>query len=49
MANYILRQVDDQLWQRFRARAAADGHALKWVLLELIRYYTVHGLPRKGA
>lgn len=46
MANYILRQVDDKLWKQFRKRAQADGHALKWVILELIKYYAQHGLPR---
>jgi hypothetical protein len=47
MANYILRHVNDDLWKRFKARAESDGHALKWVLLELVAYYATNGLPRK--
>jgi hypothetical protein len=39
MANYILRQFDDALWQRFKARAQGEGRGLRWVLLELIRMY----------
>jgi plasmid stability protein len=49
MANYILRKVDDGLWQSFRARAATDGHSLRWLLLELIRRYAKHGLSSHPA
>lgn len=48
MANYILRKVDDELWQQFRTRAQAEGHSLRWVVLELVAYYVRHGLPKKG-
>jgi plasmid stability protein len=44
MANYILRKADDKLWQAFRARAATDGHSLRWLLLELIKRYVQGGL-----
>jgi hypothetical protein len=47
MASYILRTVDDELWQRFRARAQTEGHSLRWVILTLIEYYASHGLPKK--
>jgi plasmid stability protein len=44
MANYILRKVDDTLWQSFRARAQTEGHSLRWLLLELIQRYVNGGL-----
>lgn len=46
MANYILRHVDDDLWDKFRARAEREGRALKWLLLELVRYYAKYGMPQ---
>ena len=39
MPDYILRDVDDATWQRFKARAARDGHSLRWVLLRLVERY----------
>jgi len=44
MPSYIIRNADDQLWQAFRARAAAEGHSLRWLILELVRRYVKHGL-----
>jgi hypothetical protein len=46
MASYILRNVDQGLWAKFRARATAEGHALRWLILTLIDYYVKHGLPK---
>ena len=46
MASFILRKVDDETWQQFRARAQSEGHSLRWVILELIAYYIRHGLPK---
>jgi hypothetical protein len=45
MSNYILRNADPELWAAFRARAAAEGHSLRWLLLELVRRYLEYGLP----
>lgn len=39
MPNYILRNVDDSLWERFKAKAAEDGRSLKGALLWLIQRY----------
>jgi hypothetical protein len=47
MATFILRKVDDTFWGQFRERAAREGFALRWVLLELIGYYIRHGLPKE--
>jgi plasmid stability protein len=44
MANFILRKVDDALWQQFRERAQREGHSLRWVLVQLVEYYIKHGL-----
>jgi plasmid stability protein len=46
MANFILRKVDDTLWAAFRARAAKEGHPMRWVLMELIKAYIARGLTR---
>lgn len=43
MAGYILRNVDPELWEQFKARAASEGHALRWILLALIRRYIERG------
>lgn len=47
MASFILRKVEDAIWQKFRARAQSEGRSLRWVILTLIEFYIDHGLPRK--
>ena len=44
MGNYILRNADPELWQAFRARALAEGHSLRWLILELVKRYVREGL-----
>jgi plasmid stability protein len=44
MANFILRNADDKLWAKFKARAAKEGHPMRWLILEMIRRYVEHGL-----
>ena len=44
IGNYILRNADPELWQAFRARALAEGHSLRWLILELVRRYVAAGL-----
>jgi hypothetical protein len=46
MANFILRKVDDTLWDKFRARCQSEGHPMRWVILALIAYYIRKGLPK---
>lgn len=46
MPSYILRNVDPELWTKVKARAEKEGHALRWVILQLLVYYAKHGLPK---
>ena len=46
MAAYILRNLDVELWSTVKARAAKEGHALRWIILKLLDYYAKHGLPK---
>lgn len=46
MASFILRKVDDDLWQKFKQRAQAEGRSLRWVILELIAHYIKRGMPK---
>jgi hypothetical protein len=39
MSTYVLRQVDEALWRRFKSRAAAEGLPLKYLMLQLIEAY----------
>lgn len=36
---YLLRGIDPALWARVKAKATAEGHSLRWVLLLLLRAY----------
>jgi len=45
MGSYILRKLDEATWDQFKARAARDGHSLKYVILQFIAFYIRHGLP----
>ena len=44
MPSFILRKIDPELWAQFKARAEAEGHSLKWVLLRLIQRYIDRGI-----
>ncbi len=44
MTSFLLRNPDPALWKHFKARATADGHTMRWILLELIRRYVRDGL-----
>lgn len=44
MPSYILREIDPQLWEQFKARAASEGRGLKFVVLRLVELYTKVGL-----
>lgn len=43
MPSFILRNIDPQLWEQFKKRASAEGHPLRWTVLELIRRYILDG------
>jgi hypothetical protein len=37
--NYMVKQVDRQLWARFTERAKTDGHSLAWLFRKWIAEY----------
>jgi len=43
VVNYVLRQIDPELWEAVKARAAEEGRSLRFVLLALLRAYAKHG------
>lgn len=47
MTSFILRNVEDDLWKRFRERARGEGRTLRWIVLQLIAHYIRHGLPKE--
>lgn len=46
MASYLAKYIDDDLWQRVKARAEKEGHPLRWIFTQLWTYYAINGLPR---
>ena len=44
MPNYILRKIDPDLWASVKARAAAEGRPLRFVILALLKAYAEQGL-----
>jgi hypothetical protein len=41
---YILRSIDPELWEKFKARVASEGRGQKYVVLRLIELYSSVGL-----
>jgi hypothetical protein len=39
MPSYILRNIDPTLWERVKARAAKEGHSLRWLFLSFLERY----------
>lgn len=39
MPNYILRNIDPDLWAKVKARAASEGRPLRWLILKLLELY----------
>lgn len=46
--NYLLRDIDPDLWRTFKARAAFDGRSLRDVMLEGVSTYA-HGMEHTRA
>jgi hypothetical protein len=46
MASFVLRRIDDVLWNRFRAVAQAQGVTPKEALLRAITDYLLRHEPR---
>lgn len=40
MASYIIRKIDDTLWQDMKAKAATEERGLRAVVLRLFKAYT---------
>jgi plasmid stability protein len=38
-SNYLLRNLDADVWRRARDRAKADGRSLKYIILRLVAMY----------
>jgi hypothetical protein len=51
MSSYIIRNIDDELWDRFKKRAESEGRGqgLRWVFQQFIEYYADNGLPKPKA
>ena len=41
---YLLRNIPDDLWIRFKKRAAREGHSLRFIIVKLLERYIQHGL-----
>ncbi len=41
---YTLRNIDADLWRDVKARIASEGRTIRFVILELLKFYTAHGL-----
>lgn len=44
MASFIIRKIDDGLWEKVKAQATKEGRPLRWLLLRLLALYAEHGL-----
>jgi hypothetical protein len=44
MSAYLLRDIEAKFWKQVKARAAAEGRGLRWVVLRLLELYARHGL-----
>jgi hypothetical protein len=45
LVTYLFK-IDREKWEEFAARVKSEGRTIKWVIEELIREYTEHGLRR---
>ncbi len=43
MPSYILRKIDPDLWASVKARAAAEGRPLRFIILALLKAYALKG------
>lgn len=43
MPSYLLRDIDEKLWRRVKARAASEGRTLRFVVDEMLAAYAAHG------
>lgn len=43
MPSFIIRKIDQALWDQFKAKAAQEGHALRHVMMSLMGVYARKG------
>jgi hypothetical protein len=43
-SNYLLRNLDAEVWRRARDRAKSEGHSIKWIILRLVALYADRGI-----
>jgi len=43
VTKYTLRNIDADLWQRVKERAAKEGRPIRFVLMQFLRVYAQHG------
>jgi len=41
--NYVIRQIDPELWKAVKACAAKEGRSIRFVILGLLQLYVDHG------
>jgi hypothetical protein len=46
MPTYMMRAIDEKLWNAFKRRADAEGRGLRYVVLRLIELYSKVGLDK---
>jgi hypothetical protein len=44
MPTYMMRAIDETLWNAFKKKATAEGRGLRYVVLRLIELYSHVGL-----
>jgi hypothetical protein len=44
--DYLLRNVEDQLWRQVRARAILEGKDVREVILEALKNYVAAGMEK---
>jgi hypothetical protein len=42
--SYLLERIPSDPWHAAKARAAKEGHTLRWVLLQMLATYAKDGL-----
>ncbi len=47
MSDYILRDIDEKVWAKARARAILEGRKMSWVLRNFIEEYANHRPKKK--
>lgn len=41
--NYVIRQIDLELWRQVKARASSEGRSIRFVILQLLKLYAECG------